>query len=346
MESSEKQDSGESDLAECFSASFNVTNHPNDTNKPHPRFAQYKIKSSSISQDVRRRKLLQHQRARRDDFMNLSRCLAEGDIDEGEDEEDENEEEDMETSEEVRPRKLRKSYKNQLMFSEWLVETPEDLAEKWLLVLCPEGRRNLVVAGRGETKAFSKSGMMVKKFPSNLPGGKRQGKRNSFTILDCIYSETSGTFYILDMMCWDRFQYYDCDTEFRFSWVRQKVLEDQDLGTKSKLNPYSFQTLPFYQSTRESIHQVLNSPLPLSDPLDGLLIYHKEVHYMPGRTPLVGWLKAYMVPELMDIQVADMLMQQMPEVYGGMKIFLKKTYDRVSEPKKAEKSKEEEQEME
>ena len=52
---------------------------------------------------------------------------------------------------------------------------------------------------------------------------------------------------------------------------------------------------------------------------------------MPGRTPLVGWLKAYMVPELMDIQVADILMRQMPEVYGGMKIFLKKTYDRVSE---------------
>ena len=138
-----------------------------------------------------------------------------------------------------------------------------------------------MVAGRGETKAFSKSGMMVKKFPSNLPGGKRQGKRNSFTILDCIYSETSGTFYILDMMCWDRFQYYDCDTEFRFSWVRQKVLEDQNLGTKSKLNPYSFQTLPFYQSTRESIHQVLNSPLALSDPLDGLLIYHKEVTARP-----------------------------------------------------------------
>ena len=56
-----------------------------------------------------------------------------------------------------------------------------------------------------------------------------------------------------------------------------------------------------------------------------------QVHYMPGRTPLVGWLKAYMVPELMDIQVADILMRQMPEVYGGMKIFLKKTYDRVSE---------------
>ena len=28
-----------------------------------------------------------------------------------------------------------------------------------------------------------------------------------------------------------------------------------------------------------------------------------QVQYMPGKTPLVGWLKGYMVPELMGIQV-------------------------------------------
>ena len=38
----------------------------------------------------------------------------------------------------IRQRKLRKTYKNQLMLSEWLVEVPEDMAEKWLLILCPE----------------------------------------------------------------------------------------------------------------------------------------------------------------------------------------------------------------
>ena len=102
LKTSENSESAESDLAECFSASFSVTSHPNDTNRPHPRFAQYKIKSSSISQDVRRQRLLQHQKARRDDFMNFSRCLAEGDVEEGEDMSDENEEEEMEITEEVR----------------------------------------------------------------------------------------------------------------------------------------------------------------------------------------------------------------------------------------------------
>jgi len=303
---------GFDDLATSFAASFNVTNYPNDINKPHPRFSQYKMKSSSIGQDVRRNKLLEHQKARRDDFMNISRCLSDGDLDEKM--EDENQEEDDEdTSKEMKPRKLRKSYKNQLMLSEWLVEIPVDFAEKWLMILCPEGRRNLVIAANGSTKVFSKNGMQMNSFPSNLPGGnRRQRRKNSYTILDCIYSEVSNTFYILDLMCWDGFQYYDSETEFRFFWVQQKCLENQEMKTKSKINPYSFQTLPYYQCTKESITEVLNSEMPFPDKLDGLLFYHKEVHYVPGRTPLIGWLKGYMVPDMMGIQVDEKLMEQMP----------------------------------
>ena len=51
-------------------------------------------------QDVRREKHLQHQKARRDDFMNISRCLADGELDEEMGEEEE-EEEDMDTTVEV-----------------------------------------------------------------------------------------------------------------------------------------------------------------------------------------------------------------------------------------------------
>ena len=141
-----------------------------------------------------------------------------------------------------------------------------------------QGRRNLVIAANGSTKVFSKSGKQVKSFPSNLPGGNRnQNRRNTYTILDCIYSESNSIFYILDMMCWDGFQYYDCDTEFRLSWVQQKFIENQEMRTRSRINPYSFQPLPVYQCTRESIKEALNSPMPFSDHLDGLLIYHREV---------------------------------------------------------------------
>ena len=30
--------------------------------------------------------------------------------------------------------------------------------------------------------------------------------RNSYTILDCVFSDSNGVFYILDMMCWDGYQ--------------------------------------------------------------------------------------------------------------------------------------------
>ena len=126
---------------------------------------------------------------------------------------------------------------------------------------------------------YSKSGKQVKSFPSNLPGGNRNQSRgkDKYTILDCVFSESNSIFYILDMMCWDGFTYYNCDTEFRLSWIQSKFIENKDLRTRSRINPYSFQPLPVYQCTKESISEALNSPMPFSDNLDGLLIYHREV---------------------------------------------------------------------
>ena len=54
-----------------------------------------------------------------------------------------------------------------------------------------------------------------------------------------------------------------------------------------------------------------------------------QVHYMPGKTPLVAWLKGYMAAELLDVPVSEELMEQTPIDYPGMKTYLKKTYDRV-----------------
>ena len=61
------------DLAGCFAGSFKVTNVPNDTNRPHPRFAMYKMKNSVSNQEQRRQRLLGHQKAKRDDLINHAR---------------------------------------------------------------------------------------------------------------------------------------------------------------------------------------------------------------------------------------------------------------------------------
>ena len=37
--------------------------------------------------------------------------------------------------------------------------------------------------------------------------------------------------------------------------------------------------------------------------LDGLMFYHKKTAYTSGETPLVGWLKPFMVPEVLGVSI-------------------------------------------
>lgn len=65
--------------------------------------------------------------------------------------------------------------------------------------------------------------------------------------------------------------------------------------------------LPSYSCDSKSLEKTFNlepnfgfDPIPL----DGILFYHKRVNYLPGVTPLVGWLKGYMLPEMLNVQVS------------------------------------------
>lgn len=51
--------------------------------------------------------------------------------------------------------------------------------------------------------------------------------------------------------------------------------------------------------------------------LDGLLFYHKRSHYTFGPSPLVVWLKAYMMPEILGISVPEELLALAPSTYTG-----------------------------
>jgi hypothetical protein len=51
--------------------------------------------------------------------------------------------------------------------------------------------------------------------------------------------------------------------------------------------------------------------------LDGLLFYHKKAHYTFGASPLVVWLKAYMVPEILGIDIPCELAALAPSSYTG-----------------------------
>ncbi|XP_063201617.1 snurportin-1 isoform X2 [Chroicocephalus ridibundus] len=261
---------------------------PNSPAAPHPRLAAYKPRGGP-GQAERRQRLLRLQRERRLDYVNHARRLAEDDWagveSEGEEEKDE-EEEEMDVD---AVKKLPKRYANQLMLSEWLVDVPLDLEQEWVVVVCPVGKRALVVASRGTTAAYTKSGFCVNRFPSLLPGGNRHNSTSEkvYSILDCIYNEVKQTYYILDVMCWRGHPVYDCQTDFRFFWLFSKIQEEEGLGEKSRINP-----------------------------VDGLLFYHKQTHYTPGSTPLVGWLRPYMVPEILGLTVPATALTAKPDYAG------------------------------
>ncbi|XP_077774970.1 snurportin-1 isoform X2 [Podarcis muralis] len=284
------------ELSQALAFSFAVSQDLNSTAAPHPRLAQYKSKYSSLEQAERRRQLLAFQKTKRLDYVNHARRLAEDDWTGTEEEEEEKEKEgagaDSADMEMEVGTKLPKRYANQLMLSEWLIDVPPDLVQEWLLVVCPVGKRALIVASQGSTAAYTKSGFCVNRFPSLLPGGSRHTSATGkeYTILDCIYSEAQQMYYILDVMCWRGHPVYDCQTDFRFYWLHSKMQEEDGLGKKSRLNP-----------------------------VDGLLFYHKETHYNPGSTPLVGWLRPYMVPDILGIPVPLCPLTAKPD-YAGLQL--------------------------
>lgn len=47
--------------------------------------------------------------------------------------------------------------------------------------------------------------------------------------------------------------------------------------------------------------------------VDGLLFYHRQTHYTPGSTPLVGWLRPYMVTDILGIEVPAGPLTKKPE---------------------------------
>lgn len=287
------------EILNSLSNSFEVTKSTNNIYSKHPRFSQYKQKSSkSGDQDVRRKAFLNKQKQRRFDFADHVRCLAVGEWkDETDDCEDVNEKESMEvTTESFHPAKR---YKNQLMLSEWLVEVPDDFENEWLMVVCPKGKRNLVVAAGGRTSCYSKSGFCIDTFASCLPGGNND-TRSGYTVLDCIFSPVEQSFHVLDVMCWNNHPVYDSETEFRFFWLASKLLETPELSKITVNNSHKFIGLANCACTKPEITKAINNSDPST--VDGLLFYHKRTHYTFGVTPLVTWLKVYMVEKILNIE--------------------------------------------
>lgn len=301
------------DLLAAFTVGLSVTKKENDTSGVHPRFDEYKGRYvRSGDQENRRADVLERQKKKRFDAVNYARKLADGDL-----LKEEVEEVSMENDESPTKEKRFNPYKNQLMLSEWIVDPPPDLEQNWIMVPCPVGKRRLVVAHKGYTCAYTKSGYLHNSFPSALPGGsfKTQRQRgnslSSYTIVDCIYEEKSRTFWMIDLMCLNGRPIYDSDTEFRFFWLNSKLQEDAPMAKEqSNANPFKFIPLENFPCNADAVVESLSQMHSFE--IDGVLFFHKSTHYTPGRTPLVGWLKPYMLPEILKISVPEALLETAP----------------------------------
>ncbi|XP_075161276.1 snurportin-1 [Haematobia irritans] len=198
-----------------------------------------------------------------------------------------------------------------LQFSEWMREKPENL-EDWLMVPCPVGQRCLVVSAKGHTKMFSKNGRFRMSFKSTLPGGGASIKGGGgFSILDCVYNEDVDTYYVLDVLWYGKQCFLDCETQFRFFWLKSKFeeIEDEGANLSEEENIKAFRLLECYDMSNDEVMARALQSYPLwmdnRPKLDGLLFYHKESSYVCGPTPLVCWLFPFMVEDVLQMSVSN-----------------------------------------
>ncbi|XP_030572298.1 snurportin-1 [Drosophila novamexicana] len=262
-------------------------------------------------QKLRQQQLLYEQKQRRQQQQDVHRPMP--DSDEGDDEEaPENPEGQSNTQrKQGRQRNRASSSSNsrktphlRLQQSEWLRHRPENLCD-WLLLPCPVGKRCLVIASNGRTKVYNKAGRMTMQLRTLLPG---DGYVQKFkTVLDCVYVPQLETFYVLDALSFGQQQLLDCDANFRFFWLRSRFDERGELSQCSKRNEKPFKLLEYYDfEDANAVEQALQRYPQWEDnkpELDGLLFYHKEASYTCGTTPLVCWLFAYMLPDVLNLPV-------------------------------------------
>ncbi|XP_020293861.1 snurportin-1 [Pseudomyrmex gracilis] len=221
-----------------------------------------------------------------------------------------------------------------MMLSEWMVVVPEDLVENWVMIPCPVGNRRRLISGLGKTRSYNKYGVLCDVFNSALPGGSLSRYPNSihalqYAILDCIWVKTKQTYYVLDVLFWNSLPFTDCEMDLRLFWIKSKLAEIENLQDRdTDTNTYPILPLPSINCDSD-LSAALENLDPKLFPLDGLLFYHRAALYTFMKTPLVTWLKPYMLPEKLGVSVSPPL-DERPDDYINFEHFI----ERINNAKK------------
>jgi hypothetical protein len=107
---------------------------------------------------------------------------------------------------------------------------------------------------------------------------------------------------------------YMQQTEFRFYWLKSKTEETSCLSKRSNDNAFPFVSLTYHHCDVSTMTNIMATEKLFGQDgpaLDGLLFYHSQTHYIPGNTPLVGWLKPHMMPAVLNVPIAPVYLQKM-----------------------------------
>lgn len=127
--------------------------------------------------------------------------------------------------------------------------------------------------------------------------------------------------------------------EFRFFFLKSKMYEHPELQEISTWNNYSFIEVPDYPSQLSILEHKLSVPYELEGTelkLDGILFYYKEMFYMKGYSPFLGWLKPYMIPEIFNLPVSDHYMDDKPQKYINLTAHMAYAAKKIEERKRLE----------
>lgn len=121
----------------------------------------------------------------------------------------------------------------------------------------------------------------------------------------------------------------------RFCWLKSKFEDNPEISQiNQRLN---FVVMDFFPAQNALLQDHLFTPFTVNDqeiPFDGILFYHREGHYVFHSTPLVGWLKVFMLPEILHIDVHPSHLHNKPQDYESIQQYLS------SKKKKKRKEKE------
>ena len=106
-----------------------------------------------------------------------------------------------------------------------------------------------------------------------MPGGGKKCNLGQ-TLLDGIFDDITKTFYVLDVLAWAGYDYTNCESDFRFYWLEQKMTEKDISGSIKIVHLPAWNMARMGDYLACSVRDFIDTKTDVF--IDGLLFYHNE----------------------------------------------------------------------